>query len=528
MCGIFSYKGKNESLESLKDSIDLIKYRGPDNSKYKIFEDNVLFGFHRLSIVGISESGNQPLFHPEDNNLSLICNGEIYNFKKLANKYNFNLQSGSDCEIILHLYKKLGIEKTVKELDGVFMFVLYDETKNVLFSARDPFGVRPGFIGYKNNDIYIASEVKPIAKYCDKILPFKPGTWFSSDNINQFNSFYKLSFENILNENEIFENIKKILTESVKKRLMSERKIGCLLSGGLDSSLIAALVAKYGDNSNLDTFSIGMPGSVDLYYADIVAKHIGSNHHHVEISSKEFLSAIEEVIYKIESYDITTVRASIGNYLVSKYIKNNTDCKVIFNGDGSDEVCCGYFYLKNAPDMLSLQNESKRLIEEIHLFDVLRSDRSISSNGLEPRTPFLDKQFVQYYFSIAPELKKFDGVNKIEKYLLRQSFKEDNLLPKEILWRNKCAFSDGVSNQKNSWHTIIKSYFEEKISDDEFNKCLEKYKHCPPNSKESYYYRKVFDKYFSCHEKLIPHYWMPNWSNVIDPSARELGEYKEN
>ena len=413
-------------------------------------------------------------------------------------------------------------------MKNVFMFVICDIKNNILYSSRDPFGVRPGFIGYKNNDIYIASEVKPIAKYCDKILPFKPGTWFSSDNINQFNSFYKLSFENILNENEIFENIKKILTESVKKRLMSERKIGCLLSGGLDSSLIAALVAKYGDNSNLDTFSIGMPGSVDLYYADIVAKHIGSNHHHVEISSEEFLSAIEEVIYKIESYDITTVRASVGNYLVSKYIKNNTDCKVIFNGDGSDEVCCGYFYLKNAPDMLSLQNESKRLIEEIHLFDVLRSDRSISSNGLEPRTPFLDKKFVQYYFSIAPELKKFDGVNKIEKYLLRQSFKEDNLLPKEILWRNKCAFSDGVSNQKNSWHTIIKSYFEEKISDDEFNKCLEKYKHCPPNSKESYYYRKVFDKYFSYHEKIIPHYWMPSWSNVIDPSARELGEYKEN
>ena len=273
MCGIFSYKGKNESLESLKDSIDLIKYRGPDNSKYKIFEDNVLFGFHRLSIVGISESGNQPLFHPEDNNLSLICNGEIYNFKKLANKYNFNLQSGSDCEIILHLYKKLGIEKTVKELDGVFMFVLYDETKNVLFSARDPFGVRPGFIGYKNNDIYIASEVKPIAKYCDKILPFKPGTWFSSDNINQFNSFYKLSFENILNENEIFENIKKILTESVKKRLMSERKIGCLLSGGLDSSLIAAEMQSL-SSSPINTFTIGFetPGYNEAKSAKAISK----------------------------------------------------------------------------------------------------------------------------------------------------------------------------------------------------------------------------------------------------------------
>jgi len=528
MCGIFSYKGNSKSLESLKDSIDLIQYRGPDNSKYKSFEDNILFGFHRLSIVGISESGNQPLFHPDDNNISLICNGEIYNFKNLANKYNFSLQSGSDCEIILHLYKEVGIEQTVKELDGVFMFVLYDKENNVLYSARDPFGVRPGFVGYKDNDIYISSEAKPLVKHCDKIIPFKPGTWLSSDSMHQFNFFYKLNFENNSNKDEINKNINKLLTESVKKRLMSERKIGCLLSGGLDSSLIAALVAKYGDNSNLDTFSIGMPGSIDLHYANIVAKHIGSNHHHVEISAKEFLNSIEEVIYKIESYDITTVRASVGNYLVSKYIKNNSNCKVIFNGDGSDEVCCGYFYLKNAPDMNSLQNESSRLIKEIHLFDVLRSDRSISSNGLESRTPFLDKKFVQYYFSISPELKNFDGTNKIEKFLLREAFKNDNLLPKEILWRNKCAFSDGVSNQNNSWHNIIKSYFDKKISDNEYNKCSEKYKHCSPNSKESYYYRKIFDKYFSPHEKLIPHYWMPSWSNVQDPSARELGEYKEN
>ena len=216
MCGIFSYKGKKKSLENLKDSIDLIQYRGPDNSKYKSFEDNILFGFHRLSIVGISESGNQPLSHPKDNNLSLICNGEIYNFKNLAIKYNFNLQSGSDCEIILHLYKEFGIEQTVKELDGVFMFVLYDKKKNILYSARDPFGVRPGFIGYKNNDIYIASEAKPLVKNCDKIIPFKPGTWFSSDSIHKFNSFYKLNFENISNESDINNNIKIILTESVK------------------------------------------------------------------------------------------------------------------------------------------------------------------------------------------------------------------------------------------------------------------------------------------------------------------------
>ena len=528
MCGIFSYKGSNKSLEQLKTSIDLIQYRGPDNSKYKSFDNNVLFGFHRLSIVGISDMGNQPLFHPEDKNLSLICNGEIYNYKKLAEKYNFNLKTGSDCEIILHLYKKFGIDKAVRMLDGVFMFVLYDIKKNIFLSARDPFGVRPGFIGFDEEDIYISSEAKPLIKHCSKIIPFKPGTWFSSNKINQFNPFYELKFQNYSDLNLIYKNINNLLTQAVVKRLMSDRKIGCLLSGGLDSSLIAALVAKYGDNSNLDTFSIGMPGSVDLHYANIVAKHIGSNHHHIEISAQDFLNSIEEVIYKIESYDITTVRASVGNYLVSKYIKNNSDCKVIFNGDGSDEVCCGYFYLKNAPNMKSLQDESYKLIEEIHLFDVLRSDRSVSSNGLEPRTPFLDKEFVQYYFSINTSLKDFDGNKKIEKFLLREAFKNDNILPDEILWRNKCAFSDGVSNQKNSWHTIIKLYFDKKISDDEYKKSLDKYIHCPPNSKESYYYRKVFDKHFPNSEKLIPHFWMPNWSDVKDPSARELGEYKEN
>ena len=263
-------------------------------------------------------------------------------------------------------------------LDGVFMFVLYDKNKNLIFSARDPFGVRPGFIGYDKNDIYISSEAKSLVGHCNKIIPFKPGTWFSSKNIHEFNYYYKLKFQNITDLNEIYKNINKILTESVVKRLMSDRKIGCLLSGGLDSSLIAALVAKYGDNSKLDTFSIGMPGSIDLHYADLVAKHIGSNHHHVEISENDFLNSIDEVIYKIESYDITTVRASVGNYLVSKYIKNNSDCKVIFNGDGSDEVCCGYFYLKNSPDLEALQQESQKLKDEIYLFDVLRSDRSIS------------------------------------------------------------------------------------------------------------------------------------------------------
>tara|TARA_Y100000590_G_scaffold452680_1_gene596279 strand:+ start:660 stop:2246 length:1587 start_codon:yes stop_codon:yes gene_type:complete len=527
MCGIFSYKGIKYSKKDLKESIDLIKYRGPDNTQYLNITDDVMFAFHRLAIVGLNESGNQPMYIENDNSLALVCNGEIYNYKILAEKYNFTLTTGSDCEIILHMFKKFGIEKTVKELDGVFMFVICDIENNILYSSRDPFGVRPGFIGYDDEDIYISSEAKSLTKFCSKVIPFKPGHYWSSKD-NNFKTFFKLEFiNNNKDVNTIYNKVNRLLNDAVLKRLMSDRKIGCLLSGGLDSSLIASLVAREYKDSKVETFSIGMPGSIDLKYADDVAKYIGSNHHNVEISEDDFLNAIEEVIYKIESYDITTVRASVGNYLVSKYIRENTDCKVIFNGDGSDEVCCGYFYLKNAPSLDALQNENKRLLDEIYLFDVLRSDRSISSNGLEPRTPFLDKKFVQYYFSLNPSIKQFDAKNKIEKYVLRKAFENDKLLPDEVLWRNKCAFSDGVSKKNKSWHTIIQSYLNNIIADDEFNKQSKNYPHCPPISKESYYYRKIYVKYFGNHDNLIPHFWMPRWTDTNDPSARELNEYKE-
>jgi asparagine synthase (glutamine-hydrolysing) len=221
------------------------------------------------------------------------------------------------------------------------------------------------------------------------------------------------------------------------------------------------------------------------------------------------------------------VRASVGNYLVSKYISENSDCKVIFNGDGADEACCGYVYLKNAPNSLALQSESERLLKEIHYFDVLRSDRSISSNGLEARTPFLDKAFVKYYLSIPAELKQFDGINRLEKYLLRKSFDNQGLLPNDVLWRRKCAFSDGVSAKKKSWHHIIQGFVDAKISNYEFYKESSNMNHCVPLLKESYYYRKVFESYFGGHEKLIPHFWMPKWTDAIDPSARELDNYQE-
>ena len=529
MCGIFAYKGETYNWEKLKESVDLISYRGPDNSHYDNIANDVLFAFHRLAIMGVTMSGDQPMKHPNNKSLTLICNGEIYNYQELAKKYNFILTTGSDCEIILFMVEAFGMERTVKELDGVFMFILFDASSNCLYASRDPMGVRPGFIGLDGGEIFISSEAKPLIPFCKQVVPFTPGTWWCSDEPDTFQRYFTYNNEDHQDKDEgaICKEIRILLTEAVIKRFMAERDIGCLLSGGLDSSLITSLVARHYTGPQLNTFSIGMPGSVDLAYAQLVAEFLGTKHHQIEISEKDFLKAIETVIYNIESYDTTTVRASVGNYLVSKYISENTDCKVIFNGDGSDEVCCGYIYLKNAPSPLALQKESQRLIEEIHYFDVLRSDRSISCNGLEARTPFLDKAFVKYYLSIPAELKMFDGDRRLEKYLLRKAFDQLDYLPDEVLWRRKCAFSDGVSSQKRSWHTTIKSYVDLIISDEEYQREKKTITHCPPLLKESYYYRKIFEQFFGKNEQLIPHFWMPKWVKTQDPSARELTGYQE-
>jgi asparagine synthase (glutamine-hydrolysing) len=528
MCGIYAYKGPTFQWSELKDESDKIKYRGPDNSTVIKVDDEIVFAFHRLAIMGTTSLGDQPLVHPGDKDLTLICNGEIYNYKDLASSHGFDLKTGSDCEIILHMYKKYGIEKTIKALDGVFMFVLHDRDKDEIFAGRDPFGVRPGFIGQKGKDIFIASEAKPLVKTCNKITPFKPGHWWQECS-GKFTQYHFHREEPLFNvkEKDILIGIRSRLESAVKKRMMAEREIGSLLSGGLDSSLISALVNKYHSGFPLKTFSIGMPGSVDLEFAQSVADHLGTDHHQIQISEADFLSAIETVIYKIESYDTTTVRASVGNYLVSKFIRGNSDCKVIFNGDGSDEVCGGYVYMKNAPSPSAFQFECNRLVEEIHCFDVLRSDRSISSNGLEARTPFLDKEFVRYYLSIPADLKMFDGVDRLEKYLLRKAFDDTNLVPNNVLWRRKCAFSDGVSSKKNSWHRILQNFVDSQITDTEFETKINTYTHCTPILKESYYYRKIYESFFGQHDKLIPHFWMPKWAETNDPSARELSGYIE-
>ena len=543
MCGIFAFIGKYKNKSFFIDDFNKIKNRGPDKSKLEYVKNNnsnnnfsVLFGFHRLAINDLSDSGDQPM---NIENTSLICNGEIFNYKLLQNDNNFDYKSNSDCEIILHMYNKYDIKKTVNNLDAEFAFVLYDSNKDIVYAARDPFGVRPLFIGYDSDmNVYFSSEIKALSKLCTNIERFKPGCFWSS-NTRQYTRYYNYNYfipnDNKLittDINEICSNINDLLVKAVQKRLMSDRPIGCLLSGGLDSSLISSIVArefKKNNKGELNTFSIGMSGSTDLFYAKKVAVHIGSKHHHIELTPDDFLKAIPEVIYNIESYDTTSVRASVGNYLVGKYIKENTDITVVYNGDGSDEQS-GYLYLKNAPNSEAFYNECIYLLKNIHMFDCLRSDRSVSSRwSLESRTPFLDKDFVQYYMSIDPKLKMYgNNDNRIEKYLLRRAFVNDNLLPNEVLWRAKEAFSDGCSSNENSWHNIIQNFVNDLITDDELKEAQQIYKHNPPQLKESLYYRKIFDSYFNGHSNVINNFWLPKWcGNQIDPSARVLDMYNK-
>ena len=550
MCGIFSYISKDRKSQILNhtqiyQNFLNIEKRGPDNTQFKTI-NNVSLGFHRLSINDVSSAGNQPMKYKD---YYLICNGEIFNHLDIKYKYGFRTKSNSDCEIILHLYdylindvnnknnKNNVIRKLCNELDAEFSFVLYDTKLNVVYIARDPYGVRPLFIGRTNNyeleyndceDYIFSSELKGLNNLVKNAEQFPPGYYLILENDEENNKFISIKekYHNIIIYNTfkespdlILENLNKIFRDAVYKRMMSDKEICSLLSGGLDSSLVASIVSEKLGPNKLKTFAIGIKGSPDLKYAQLVANHIKSVHHSIELTEKEFLDAIEEVIVAIESYDTTTVRASVGNYLVSKYIKNNTNCKVIFNGDYADEVCGGYKYFKKATDKKQFHDECLRLVNDIHFFDCLRSDRSISNNGLEARVPFADKKFVNFYLSIDPELRMSN--NKIEKCMLRKAFEKDNLLPDSVLWRHKEAFSDGVTAETRSWHQIIQEFVNTQITDEYFEENKNKYTHNTPILKESFYYREIFEKYYNGFSNVIPYFWMPLWcEETNDPSAR--------
>jgi asparagine synthase (glutamine-hydrolysing) len=538
--------------------------RGPESSKLVYLSNQMVAGFHRLAINGLDDESMQPMWI---NNKMLICNGEIYNHKELFSQINTTPTTNSDCEIILHLYCKYGIVQTLRMLDGVFAFSLYDAELKQLFIARDPYGVRPLYVWDEvkgpNNIFIFASELKVINPFLlalnnsgqqqqqQEITQFLPGHYMCVEHDPYFGLWMKKelikyheigSFSCYCKPISMYENIAYYLKMAVIKRcLTTDRPIACLLSGGLDSSLITALVSEFYaihcPTKQLETYSIGLADSEDLKYARIVADHLGTHHTEVILTEDDFFNAIPEVIGAIESYDTTSVRASIGNYLIGKYIAEHSSAKVIFNGDGADELCGGYLYMNNTPDAIEFDKETKRLITDIYLFDVLRSDKSISSNGLEPRTPFLDKTFVQYYLSLPADIRFHSGHSQCEKYLLRSAFSQmyhgdssKPFLPAEILWRRKEAFSDGVSGYGRSLYVIL----QEKIAtidgiEAEYNVYKETSKnkdtHLLPKTLEQYYYRRTFDALYPNTDKIVPYFWMPKYTNTDDPSARTLNLY---
>ena len=565
MCGIFALLNASYEINSLESEKKMIeqfekgKRRGPENSTLQSHYLQLTLGFHRLAINGLNEASNQPLVFE---NIVLICNGEIYNYKKLYECIDAKNTTNSDCEVIIHLYITYGIEQTLIMLDGVYAFVLYDICQNKIFVARDPIGVRPLYKLHNNsNNLYgFASELKCLEYYYNlnpvenRLEQFEPGTYSVFSYIKTqweqivTNKVYYIptfSYINYTSGQDTY-NISHYLYSAVLKRCnTTERPVACLLSGGLDSSLVAALVSKWFKLKNnklklLETYSIGLQNSEDIKYARIVADHIGSNHTEIIVTEREMFEAIPEVIKAIESYDTTTVRASIGNYLLGKYISTHSEAKVIFNGDGADELFGGYLYMYNCLDDIEYDKETRRLLKDIHMFDVLRSDKSISSNGLEPRTPFLDKTFVNYVLSIPSNVRNHNNFRKHnnsgneisrkpEKYLLRESFSEytdDNgkpILPNEILWRKKEAFSDGVSSKGISLFEILQEFIAEYYNDLHQNK--ESKDFIPSIDLEKKYYKSIFDKEFPNCEHILPYYWMPKYTNTTDPSARTLANY---
>lgn len=607
MCGIFALLNNNNRFngEHIREAFTIGKNRGPEKSQISAFGDKLVMGFHRLAINGLDDNSMQPI---TIGSCTLICNGEIYNYKELFKNMNITPYTESDCEIIIHLYLKYGIEHTLTLLDGVFAFILLDnkdmEEPPVIHVARDPFGVRPLWIMQKTvydeeaeNIFAIASDVKVFSHllYAEdtesdeeslNLLNAKQLSRFNFKNINNYNDMYDneysiypvvpgtvqtlsaafkirsqwkavtpvVPYYNIGYTKDSFRDAKTFnyeqqttawrgicyhLNQAVKKRVVgtSDRPIACLLSGGLDSSLITALVNKYYDGV-LETFSIGMKGSVDLKRAKEVADHLGTKHTSIEFTKEQFFEAIHYVIYEIESYDTTTVRASVGNYLIGKYISEHSEAKVIFNGDGSDELTGGYLYFLGAPNDLDFDFECRRLLKDIANFDVLRSDKCISSNGLEPRTPFLDKQFVDYYMGIPVTLRnplskfhKSAGTIPSEKLLLRQAFDaiEPDLIPKHVLWRTKEAFSDGVSGNEGTWFTLIDEMVAKLITKIDYTMRdlhSKSFTHNPPTTNEQYYYRNIFESYFPNMGSIIPYFWMPKYVDADDSSATTLDIYR--
>ena len=505
MCGLWAYIQFKGGVIRIPYNLAL-QARGPDSTR-EIQEKNYAMSFHRLAIHDLTESGDQPfIFDLGERKFVYMCNGEIYNYKQLIIEHDLNPTSNSDCEVIGLLYRKYGdFEKVVKLLDGEFAIVGIIVGDNIerIFSARDPYGVRPLYWASVPNG-YIFTSL--IAGLNTKAHHFPPGYIGDTGRFKKYyipkqvDTSHKLLVETVI--------------QCVKKRLDSERPIGFLLSGGLDSSLVVAIATRI-LGIKARTFSIGMNGGTDLEYAQKVAEHCGTDHMEVIFSPIEGLSYIPAVVNATETYDITTIRASVGQYLLAKAIREHTDIRVVLNGDGADESQMGYLYNYFAPNPESAHQDSLRLLDEIHCFDGLRVDRCLGAHGLEARVPFLDPKFVEVCLGIPVSLR-VPTKDRMEKQFIREAFEMyyPDILPKEVLWRKKEAFSDGVSKTTESWSEIIqKATVGEPIS---------KRDYIQPRTCEASFYSRIFDRMFPNQRHIVPHYWMPKWTSSTDPSARML------
>jgi len=527
MCGIFAYKGSLIPFEELEKQFMKLQHRGPDNMQIDVDpQKKVFLGFHRLSIMDLTSKGNQPFV---DGTIRLLCNGEIYNHESLKQEINYKCHSASDCEILLPLIEKFGLLETSKKLDAEFALIWYDHKTQKMMAARDPIGIRPLFWGKTTSgEIAFASEVKALVDICEFVEAFPPGFIWDGNELIEFSDAgcqpkKTLSGSEPMKEKEVLYGISYKLTEGVRKRMGADAPIGFLLSGGLDSSLICALAAKISDKP-IKTFSVGSNiDAIDNKYAELVAKHIGAEHTTVLFTQQDATSRLDELIRKLETWDITTIRASVGMDFVCEWIHKNTNIKVLMTGEVSDELF-GYKYTDYAPNATEFQNEAIKRMRELYIYDVLRADRCISGHSLESRVPFGDLNFVSHVMNIPAEMKM--NTHGQGKYLLRKAFSNINLLPEEILYREKAAFSDAVG------HSIvdgIKFYAETNISDKELLDAKQKYSYGTPLTKEALLYRNIFERHYPGRSELIKDFWLPNknWENcnVTDPSARVLPNY---
>ena len=546
MCGIVSIFNIKKQTHELREKAlrmsQKIRHRGPDWSGIYCGGSAIL-AHERLSIVD-PESGGQPLFSP-DRKVVLAVNGEIYNHQEIRRQYagRYDFQTGSDCEVILALYRDKGID-FLEDISGIFAFALYDEEKDAFLIARDPIGVIPLYIGYDSDGtVYVASELKALEGQCERYKPFLPGHYYWSREPGMKRYYHRdwFEYDAVKNNEASVDAIRDALKDSVRRQLMSDVPYGVLLSGGLDSSVISAIAEKFSehrieDNSQtraywprLHSFAVGLKGAPDLAKAKLVADHIGTVHHEINYTIQEGLDAIRDVIYFIETYDVTTVRASTPMYLLARVIKS-MGIKMVLSGEGADEVFGGYLYFHKAPSAKAFHEETVRKLSKLHYYDCLRANKSLSAWGVEGRVPFLDKEFLDVAMRTNPDAKMCPG-STIEKKIVREAFAD--MLPAEIAWRQKEQFSDGVGY---SWIDTLKKITSEAVSDEQMAHAAERFPINPPLNKEEYYYRSIFAEYFPSESAArsvnqeasvacstaIALEWDAAFKNMNDPSGRAV------